>query len=205
MTRHRPEFGDRGQAFPVYIVAVAALLFLAFAFFAVGQASATRNGAQTAADAAALAWAQDARDQLRTGLLDALDHGGSWEDWLGGEGRLAAPDCAPADDFAARNDAVVKDCYREAGRDNAYTVEVETRYTVGHSVIPGTESEHGTAQATAVIEPRCRVRTADHGRSPHGHAPHAEFTCDDRDWSIEPGKGGALPGASDLFSVYLSD
>lgn len=56
--------GDAGQAFPIYVVMVAGLLFLAFAFFAVGKASATRNEAQGAADAAALAAAQDARDTL---------------------------------------------------------------------------------------------------------------------------------------------
>ncbi|MEK8144688.1 pilus assembly protein TadG-related protein [Streptomyces sp. M10(2022)] len=52
---------------------VVGLLFLAFAFFAVGQASATRNGAQGAADAAALAAAQDARDGMRLPFLAALE------------------------------------------------------------------------------------------------------------------------------------
>jgi hypothetical protein len=178
---------------------VGALLFLAFAFFAVGQASATRNGAQTAADAAALAWAQDARDQLRTGLLGAIDGGAPWEDWLDGDGSIDADDCAAAEDFAHRNDAVVKDCYTEPGLDNEFTVEVETRYVIGNSVIPGTEKKHGTANATAVIEPRCRLEDDD------GKGSSIEFVCDGRDWSIDPGKGGPLPSASDLFSVHLSD
>jgi hypothetical protein len=64
--------GDAGQAFPIYITAVAGLLFLALALFAVGQAGATRNGGQTAADAAALGAAEDFRAQLRKGLLDAI-------------------------------------------------------------------------------------------------------------------------------------
>jgi len=41
---------------------IAGLLFLAFAFFAVAQAGTVRNGGQSAADAAALAAAQDDRD-----------------------------------------------------------------------------------------------------------------------------------------------
>jgi hypothetical protein len=47
LTRPR-RYGDAGQAFPIYIVVVGGLLFLAFAYFAVGQAAANRNGAQTA-------------------------------------------------------------------------------------------------------------------------------------------------------------
>ena len=62
MRRRSPR--DDGQAFPIYITVVGGLLFLAFAYFAVGQAAVNRNGAQTAADAAALAAAQEARDQL---------------------------------------------------------------------------------------------------------------------------------------------
>ncbi|MFE7120718.1 pilus assembly protein TadG-related protein, partial [Streptomyces sp. NPDC057654] len=67
MTGTRPArraLGDAGQAFPIYITAVVGILFLALAFFAVGQAGAKKNGAQTAADASALAAAQDYRDQL---------------------------------------------------------------------------------------------------------------------------------------------
>src|SRR4051794_28092055 len=60
----RRKYHDAGQAFPIYITVVGGLLFLAFAYLAVGQAAATRNGAQTAADAAALAAAQDLRDKL---------------------------------------------------------------------------------------------------------------------------------------------
>lgn len=67
--RHR---SDQGQAFPIYIAMVAGLLFLAFAFFAVGKASVTRNGAQGAADAAALAAAQQARDEIGPAFLGVL-------------------------------------------------------------------------------------------------------------------------------------
>lgn len=66
---------DKGQTLGLYIVAVAALFFLAFAFFAVGQASSVRNSAQTAADAAALAAARETRDGIRDEFLDALKAG----------------------------------------------------------------------------------------------------------------------------------
>jgi len=72
--------GDAGQAFPIYITVVAGLLFLAFAYLAVGQAAANRNGAQTAADAAALAAAQDTRDQLaELWKLDVKDPAKWWD------------------------------------------------------------------------------------------------------------------------------
>lgn len=66
---------------------VAGLLFLAFAYFAVGQAAVNRNGAQTAADAAALAAAQETRDGLADlWVADVLDP----SKWLGiFEGRAA--------------------------------------------------------------------------------------------------------------------
>ncbi|MGP3953757.1 pilus assembly protein TadG-related protein [Streptomyces sp. 7N604] len=213
--------GDRGQAFPIYVTVVGALLFLAFAFFAVGQASATRNGAQTAADAAALAWAQDARDQLRTGLLDAVDSGDPWEDRLDGDGPIETADCPGAYDFADRNRADVTDCAADIGLQPEFTVEVRTEYPVGQSVIPGTEKKYGTAHATAVIEPRCRLKSGGDGEGGgdgkgkgdgkgdgkgKGDGPsRVEFTCDDRDWTIDPGGGGLLPSASDLFSVHLTD
>ena len=57
-------YGDSGQAFPIYITVVGGLLCLALAYFAVGQAAVNRNGAQSAADAAALAAALNTRDEL---------------------------------------------------------------------------------------------------------------------------------------------
>ena len=63
MTRPR-RYGDAGQAFPIYITVVGGLLFLALAYFAVGQATVNRGGAQTAADAASLAAAQYVRYHL---------------------------------------------------------------------------------------------------------------------------------------------
>ncbi|MFE9932836.1 pilus assembly protein TadG-related protein [Streptomyces sp. NPDC005533] len=145
--------GDRGQAFPIYVVAVVGLLFAALAFFAIGQASVTRSNAQGAADAAALAAAREARDHLVPGLdLAALKPEG-WQDVLGGKRLYLEGGCEKAPGFAAMNDAEAT-CRRSA---LSFTVEARTNGTVGESVIPGTDSMHGTANATAVIEPRCHL------------------------------------------------
>ncbi|UQX02743.1 pilus assembly protein TadG-related protein [Streptomyces sp. RerS4] len=144
---------SRGQAFPIYVVVVAGLLFAALALFVVGQASVTRSDAQGAADAAALAAAKDVRDHLAPGvnLVDLEPEG--WGEIL--KGNLFAPGrgCAQADVFAGKNGA--KASCTVAGL--SVTVAVETERTVGDSVLPGTDGMHGTASATAVIEPRCHL------------------------------------------------
>ncbi|MEU9707066.1 MULTISPECIES: pilus assembly protein TadG-related protein [unclassified Streptomyces] len=143
---------DGGQAFPIYIMMVAGLLFLALAFFAVGKASALRNGSQGAADAAALAAAQKARDNFGTGFyaslpLNVLDA------FL--EKPFFAP-CYEASRLAAANDAMEKSCYPTSGhlRDRI-TVEVEGLKPVDSSVLPGSENKKAKAEATALIEFRC--------------------------------------------------
>ncbi|MEV6655268.1 pilus assembly protein TadG-related protein [Streptomyces sp. NPDC051219] len=181
-----PRFrGDQGQAFPIYIMMVAGLLFLALAFFAVGQASATRNGAQGAADAAALAAAQEARNNLLPGFdLELLDPEG-WQDLLHGGGFDLAGSCGRAADLAAANDSTITDCPPPT-LTNEFTIEIESNYTVGNSVIPGTEVRRATALATAVIEPRCGLVTPaapgnerPPGADEDGEEPvPVEFTCD---------------------------
>ncbi len=143
---------DRGQAFPIYVVMVAGLLFAALAFFVIGQASVTRSDAQGAADAAALAAAQDARDHLVPGLVLSELQPKDWIEVLKGN-RFGDGGCDKADSFAERNGA--KASCTSSGL--SYTVAVETTRTVGSSVIPGTEGMHGTAKATAVVEPRCHL------------------------------------------------
>jgi uncharacterized membrane protein YgcG len=150
--------GDAGQAFPIYLTAVAALLFLALAFFAVGQAGATRNGGQTAADAAALAAAQDYRDQLGTALLKAVTDGSALEDLLNGRGVGGTGACDEAQWFAAQNGADVTDCEGPEYLPTSFTVTVKTQKPVGKTVIPGTESRHAEAKAKAVIGPRCTLQ-----------------------------------------------
>ncbi|MFI8434848.1 pilus assembly protein TadG-related protein [Streptomyces sp. NPDC079020] len=150
---------DRGQAFPIYIVMVAGLLFLVFAFFAVGKASALRNGSQGAADSAALAAAQTARTGFQGGFMASLP--GKMLDTF-----LSTPfvtPCGAAQSFASQNDADVKMCGSPTivPRFDRITVEVEGRKAVDSPVIPGTERKFAHAKATAVIEFRCDWQSFD--------------------------------------------
>ncbi|MFH9861706.1 pilus assembly protein TadG-related protein [Streptomyces sp. NPDC017202] len=191
--------GDAGQVFPIYLTVVAGLLFLAFAYFAVGQAAVNRNGAQTAADAAALAAAQETRDGL-AGLWveDVLDPT-KWQDIFDGDG-LGLPDpCWRAHELAAQNDATVDDCSPDRLR---FRVTVQANKTAGDSVIPATSTTKAHADAVAVIEPLCAFELpgedADEDVLP-------KLTCEDGDWELDPDALGDLPGPEDLFDVHLAD
>ena len=88
---------------------VAGLLFLAFAYLAVGQAAANRNGAQTAADAAALAAAQETRNQMAGDWLEVVDDPTKWQDILDGDNAVFDA-CWRAYELADQNDATVEGC-----------------------------------------------------------------------------------------------
>ncbi|MEU5208171.1 pilus assembly protein TadG-related protein [Streptomyces sp. NPDC020742] len=182
---------DAGQAFPLYIVAVAGLLFLALAFFAVGQAAATRNGAQTAADAAALAAGQKYRDLLTKDLLDGLRDGGyesdraAWEDLLNGRGAPSPGACASAAWFAGRNDAEVSSCVPDSWP-TSFAVDVTTRHGIGRSVVPGKEDTRASARATSVVGPRCTLGPA--GKD--GGGTGGAGGTDSKDKGGKGGKGG---------------
>ncbi|MFH9722529.1 pilus assembly protein TadG-related protein [Streptomyces sp. NPDC017254] len=220
---------DSGQAFPVYITVIAALLFLAFVYFAVGQAASTRNGAQTAADSAALAAAQDAREQLRIGWLEVIADPTQWGPFLDGEQYVDALACGRAAEFAARNGAELPPggCERLLSGGEGFKVTVRTTGTVGRSLVPGTESQHAAASAEAVIEPRCTFDEPEPTAEPAPPEPTDEpppteptqeptptdppekepivgLVCGDEAWDIDP-ENPALPDAVDLFSVRLSD
>lgn len=211
--------GDRGQAFPIYIVMVAGLLFLAFAFFAVGQASATRNGAQGAADAAALAAAQDARDNLGVSFLQALGEPDGLNGFLSGHQYFDAGH-SEADRLASMNRSTVTDFYWRPGYwQDRVTAKVETRYTVGSSVIPSTKDRHATASATAVIDFRCNLKPAseppdpgqgedgDKGKDDPKEKPGPfEFSCDGRPVVIDLSDTDPLAALIKLiFAVHLID
>ncbi|MFC8492159.1 pilus assembly protein TadG-related protein [Streptomyces sp. NPDC057235] len=215
---------DSGQAFPVYVASIAGLLFLAFVYFAVGQAATTRNGAQTAADAAALAAAQDARRQLRDGWLDVILDPAQWERFIEAEDYTESSACQQAAVFAARNgaDLAGEECARLADGRKGFGVTVKTTGTVGRSLVPGTESMHATASAKAVIEPKCSFvppeppaseppipedPEPDPGPTDPDEEPEpepiTELTCDDVTWTIDP-DDPKLPSAADLFTVRLT-
>ncbi|MFJ4976150.1 pilus assembly protein TadG-related protein [Streptomyces coeruleorubidus] len=194
-------FGDSGQAFPIYITVVGGLLFLAFAYFAVGQAAANRNGAQTAADAAALAAAQDRRDQLAGEWVKNVLDPTKWQDIFDGNAAGLDPSCWRADQLAASNDAQVLSCVPDGLL--GYTVEVETNVPVGDSIVPGTENQKSQASATAVVEPRCTFKL------PAEDAADdvlPGLTCKGRNWKLDPkGPIDLLPKPEDLFDVHLAD
>ncbi|MFE4304542.1 pilus assembly protein TadG-related protein [Streptomyces sp. NPDC056891] len=217
---------DSGQAFPAYVAVVAGVLFLAFAYFVVGQAGVTRNGAQTAADASALAAAQDGRDQLRDGWLDVLLDPAQWDRYLRGEEYDELSACQRADSFAAKNSAEIPmgGCSRLPEGGEGFRVTVLTTNTVGRSIIPGTESRHATASAEAVIEPRCTFEAPEPTQDPTPPEPTEDPTppeptqeptpteegpivglvCGNDSWEIDP-EHPTLPDAVDLFTVRLSD
>ncbi|WP_371527506.1 pilus assembly protein TadG-related protein [Streptomyces sp. NBC_01283] len=179
------------------------LLFVAFAFFAFAQAASARNGAQSAADAAALAAAQEARDELVDGLGASIGEGDDWLDWLGGDKPNGDGAQAAADALAADNDSAVRQFgAAEVNGFPGFRVKVETNYTVGDSIIPGTESQHATAEATAIIKPRCDVALSSDPEKT------VEFDCGDGgSFEIDPDdfELDDLPDASVLFSVHLAD
>ncbi|MFG2135717.1 pilus assembly protein TadG-related protein [Streptomyces sp. NPDC048650] len=207
---------DAGQAFPIYIVAVAGLLFLAFALFAVGQAAATRNSAQTAADAAALGAAQSYRDDLHRALRKAVEDGDGWEDLLKAMGVSTGTACRSAGWFAGKNDADATSCTPDSWP-TSFAVRVRTRGTVGDSIVPGTERTHASAGAKAVVTPRCTVRPAkagqpadgggDDGRADRKEAGKGkiELTCDGKPWTLDPKHLDPFPVPADFFAVRLAE
>ncbi|MGW5783609.1 pilus assembly protein TadG-related protein [Streptomyces sp. NPDC003757] len=191
--------GDAGQAFPIYITVVGGLLFLALAYFAVGQAAATRSEAQTAADAAALAAALETRDRLTDQWIDHVLDPDLWQDIFEGEAPVPSG-CWRAHELAARNDASVN-CQPDGLL--AYTVVAETNDTVGDTIVPGTEDRKATQTATAVIEARCRFDPLPEDTDDEA-LPSLSCT-DGKDWNLEPDHLSNLPKPEDLFDVHLTD
>ncbi|MFF5340806.1 pilus assembly protein TadG-related protein [Streptomyces althioticus] len=206
MIRRAPS-SDTGQAFPIYITAVGGLLFLALAYLAVGQAAANRNGAQTAADAAALAAAQERRDQLSGAWAENFLDPEKWRDIFDGLAEGLTPTCWRAEQLAAGNDATVLNC--DADGLLSYTVQVQTNKTVGDSIVPGTETKKSRATATAVIEPRCgfELPAPEEDEDAEEGKELPALTCKGGiDWELDPETpADLLPQPEDLFDVHLAD
>ncbi|MFF6773627.1 hypothetical protein ACFY8W_08685 [Streptomyces sp. NPDC012637] len=207
---------------------MAGLLFLAFVYFAVAQAAVTRSGGQTAADAAALAAAQDARDQLRDGWRQVILDPEAWDDYLRGRLYVLDSACDRAAGFARDNGAALAegDCTdRPSGGGVEFRVRVSTLGTVGSSLVPGTEDQHAEATATAVLEPRCHFEAPEPTPPPPTPTeptptgsptpeptptpspepePITGLVCGGEEWTIDP-EDPRLPDAADLFTVRLTD
>ena len=175
---------------------VAGLLFLALAYLAVGQAAVNRSGAQTAADAAALAAAQATRDQLAGMWAQELGDPAKWQAIFDGEG--ADDYCPRADQLAAQNHATARCTFRPP---LSYVVDARTNKSVGRSVVPGTENVYSTAHATAVIEPLCKLP----GDGTEEATPPQLVCEDDKVWHPRPDDPTGLPKPEDLFDVHLAD
>lgn len=193
---------------------VAGLLFLAFAYLAVGQAGANRGDAQAAADAAALAAAQETRDELAGEWADNVLDPTKWDDIFDGLG--SANTCWRAYQLAEANDAGTTSC---VPGDMRYSVEVRTNKSVGDSIVPGSEDYHSSARAVAVIDSVCGfdalpspaptpTPTGDEGgETPGGGTPPVQLPvlhCDGGDWTLDP-LDLRLPEPQDLFDVHLVD
>ncbi|WP_199566110.1 pilus assembly protein TadG-related protein [Streptomyces corynorhini] len=213
---------ESGQAAPIYITMVAGLLFLALAFFAVGQAGATRNGAQSAADAAALAAAQESRDLFSEDFLGGLLNPGFLEDLFNGDRIGTADGCSAAARFADENKADLDNSADGGGCSFArnrwsFTVNVITQKPMGANILPGTEKKHARAHATAVVEPRCTFKPAEKEEEEEAKPPANDddpedakpvspglLVCGGRPWKIDPDHLDLLPDMADLFLVRLA-
>lgn len=127
----------------------------------------------------------------------------NWLDWLDGDQFEGAGATAAAQQLAADNDSTVPGGAQRTTINGlpGFRVEIETNYTVGDSIIPGTESQRARADATAVIEPRCDF---DLDADP---TELITLNCDGEPVDIDPEDFDLddLPDASVLFSVHLAE
>lgn len=213
---------DKGQTLPLFIVAATVLLFLAFALFAVGQAAVHRSGTQSGADAAVLAAAQEARDEIKDDLERAILTGdlAAVADLLATVAFESPEACAEAERFAAKNGADVTECDQVFGPPG-YTVAVISQKPLGRTEVEGTQDKKAKARATAVIEARCSLKGGatepepgpDPDPSPSGSGgedegspePPAliEFDCDGDLLSLDPTDLDF--DIAEFFSVHLRD
>ncbi|MEU8561180.1 pilus assembly protein TadG-related protein [Streptomyces cyaneofuscatus] len=200
----RPLCKDRGQAFPIYVMMVAGLLFLALAFFAVGKAAALRNGSQGAADAAALAAAQTAREDIETLFIAALPLE-TLDLFLRKPFESLRP-CAEARRLADANESDLLSCSAEYAYPRyEITAQVEGRNPVDSPVLPGSDRQFATAKATALIEFRCTWKAID--TTNDGVKDLYIFTC--RNGAVFEISTSSPPDwvrvSKDLFDVRLID
>ncbi|MGW2471941.1 pilus assembly protein TadG-related protein [Streptomyces sp. NPDC001665] len=206
---------EAGQAAPLYIVAVAGVLFVALVLFAFGEADIRRNGAQSAADAAALAAAKESRSLLEPDLKAHLMDPKYLESLFGESfSREASNACLKASDFAARNKASGVRCRPLADGRWGYEVRLQSDEGMSTDIVPGTQGRRAEAVAVAVIEPRCAFVPAETpapepGASADPDLPSASIGrihCDDGpDWWVDPGEPALIPDVADLFTVRLAE
>lgn len=137
------------------------------------------------------------------GLELSIGGGDDWPDWLAGEKFTGEGARVAAETLAAENDStVIGFGPAEVNGYPGFRAEIETTYTVGDSIIPGTESKHAKADATAIVKPRCGIDpSADPEKAVEFDCEGGEsFEIDPDDFELDD-----LPDASVLFSVHLAD
>ncbi|MET8553741.1 pilus assembly protein TadG-related protein [Streptomyces sp. NPDC004959] len=188
---------------PLFVWATAAILFVAFAFFAFAQAALGRNGAQSAADAAALAAAQKEREQLTDGFVAALEQDGDWGRWLDGLGNDAVDLSPAAARLASSNDATLENLQRvDTAVGPGVHVRVVRKSGLGSNVAVAVQGKRAHAEATAAVKPLCALGE---GEPEDGKV---SFVCAKGErYSFDPEELDEveLPSSSDLFSVQLTD
>ncbi|MEV5656956.1 pilus assembly protein TadG-related protein [Streptomyces sp. NPDC052291] len=218
---------ETGQAAPLYITAVVGLLFFALVFFAFGEAGVQRNGAQSAADASALAAAKESRGLLEADLKTHLAD----PDFIASvfsPSFLGSPEnsCWKASAFGALNKASAVRCRPLTDGRWGYEVSLKSDKGMSTNIVPGTEGKKAEAQAVAVVEPRCSFApepedtpepesTPDPGSSPETDedsdpetpaAPVGKVRCDGgKEWTVDPEDPTLMPDVADLFSVHLAE
>ncbi|WP_242441953.1 pilus assembly protein TadG-related protein [Streptomyces sp. CB02460] len=208
---------------PLYIAAVAGLLFLALVFFTFGEADIQRSGAQSAADAAALAAAKESRSSLEPDLMAHLTDPDYFESvfepsYPGGPVNT----CWKASTFAALNKASLVSCRPLGDGRWGYKVRLKSAKGVSTDIVPGTEGKKAEAVAVAVVEPRCSFTPApeaspeaspepspDTDEDPDPEATDAsvgKVSCDGgEEWVVDPEDVALMPDMADLFSVHLAE
>ena len=216
---------ESGQAAPLYIAAVVGSLFLALVFFAFGEAGVQRNGAQSAADASALAAAKESRGLLEAALETHLadsDYFASVfnKPFLGGFGNT----CWKASVFAALNKAGDVQCGQLTDGRWGYRVRLRSDKGMSVNVVPGTEGKRAEAEAVAIVEPRCTFVSdpvPDPSTDPDPSAAPSPTTDPNPDavvpsigkvrcdggpvWVVDPDDPTLMPDMADLFSVHLAE
>ncbi|WP_340558413.1 hypothetical protein [Streptomyces sp. GSL17-111] len=180
---------------------MAGLLFLALAYFAVGQSAASRSETQGSADAAALAVAYDVRQQFAARLLESTDYS-ELEEVLLGRSVLVDDPCRQAEYFAGENNAEALSCSFLSSDSIRVEVRVRALESVGETAVPGTSGVYATAAAKAVVEPLC-VPSSDFDGSNGEDEERLELICEEGEFSVEPGEDVSLPDLDLLFSIRL--
>ncbi|WP_406454207.1 pilus assembly protein TadG-related protein [Streptomyces sp. NBC_00876] len=191
---------ETGQAAPLYITAMTGLLFLALVFFAFGEADVQRNGAQTAADASALAAAKDSRSKMALELKAHITDRGYYIAVFNLPFFGSRNTCPQASAWASKNDATNAHCIWPYQGRWAFFVDLQSEKGMSTKLVPRTKGKKAKTEAVAVVENLCKfIPNPDMTSSSIG-----EVVCKSGlVWVVSPHNVAVMPKMADLFSVRL--